>query len=284
MALLRGIAVLAALVLAGCAQPAAAPLSVSSTSMAASRDVGDEASPVAEKGAIQGTVIDDESAPLANVAVTLVELDESAVTGSDGVFEFLNVPVGTVLLAANKPGYASQAIKLEVIAGDAVTHRFQLTPLAGNATFFEVLPRTLLHQTEASLATWTVGYYATALNQTEPTLFCQGCRWLIPTQAKPETMVLEILGQHAVPNPVTGDTEAYYVYGGRNVTTEDTLFGSAENLPVNHVFASSDVGKYREFLTMYFCDFYWVCVNEKRDLWVTLFYGAPAPEGYTAVP
>jgi hypothetical protein len=237
-----------------------------------------------ETGFVNGKVLDDELLPLANASVTLVELNVNILTGPTGTFEFLNVPVGRHLIAADKPGYASQGVKVDVTAGATITRNFQLVPLAGNQAFVEVLSHSLLHNYEASMVTWTVGYYSAVLNQSELTAVCTGCRWTWATVEKAETIVVEILGRHSVPDPVYGNMEAFYFYGNKTIATETTIFGTSVALPSNQVFGPTAVSKYHEFLTLFFCHYYWVCVQEGRDVWVSIFHGAPSPEGYTALP
>lgn len=67
---------------------------------------------------VKGTVVDSKSQrPLQNVAATLQGTNQTALTNSDGVFVFENVPAGSQQVVVGTTGFVSQTFTLEVAAG-----------------------------------------------------------------------------------------------------------------------------------------------------------------------
>jgi hypothetical protein len=109
------VAVLAALMLAGCAAdapPAAEPVA-DFTEL--------DLAPTATTGIIRGIVVDDAIRPIGGVTVTLQTESgprESKST-EDGVFGYDGLPGGTYFLTAAKPGYVGAQASTDVVPGAA---------------------------------------------------------------------------------------------------------------------------------------------------------------------
>ena len=150
-----------ALLLAGCAGGGATPAGQASSSIAAPTDI------VEDGGSITGTVVDDESIALEGVTVALLELNLQVATIAAGAFEFQNLPAGTYRLAAQKLGYESVAKAVTVAAGEAADVTLELAAIAIEVARHEVVgPLSGYFQCRSSVyqggATGTCGYTCTA--------------------------------------------------------------------------------------------------------------------------
>lgn len=87
-------------------------------------------------GVIQGTVTDDQLAPVGDVLVTLDDVLNQT-TGPDGSFRFPYVEPGEHVLSATRPDYASATRKVDVEAGATATINLALLPLPSDAPYHE---------------------------------------------------------------------------------------------------------------------------------------------------
>lgn len=80
-------------------------------------------------GSINGTVTDVITGePIKNVSLTLSPSGKSATTGSDGVFEFINLEAAQYKIQARHNDYKTDTKTVVVVAGETVPGDMQLTP------------------------------------------------------------------------------------------------------------------------------------------------------------
>ncbi len=89
-----------------------------------------------DKGAIQGTVINDEGLPLANVLVGILETNDQTVTAQSGEYTFSNVVPGELTVSVSILGYESASKRVIVEAGMVAQANFQLVPVAVDMPFY----------------------------------------------------------------------------------------------------------------------------------------------------
>ncbi len=113
---LRAIAILAALLLAGCS---------------ASTPEGGSLDDARGTGlSLDGIVVDNAITPLADVNVTITGNNLTALTDSEGRFRFAMAEPGTVRVMAHKAGYIEQSIDVEVVAdGGLVQIKMEAVPI-----------------------------------------------------------------------------------------------------------------------------------------------------------
>jgi TonB-dependent starch-binding outer membrane protein SusC len=84
-----------------------------------------------ERGSITGTVVEQATrAPLASVQVTVVGTAARAITNQDGRYTLQGIPAGTAEVRATRIGYGQGAQTVRVVAGEAATADFALSPSA----------------------------------------------------------------------------------------------------------------------------------------------------------
>jgi hypothetical protein len=286
---LVAVLVVAALVSAGCAGAksgvhAAAATTAGVRDVAASTGGGTEsagaAAPGSSAGAIHGTVTTDELIPLENATVALSDLHVDVRTSPDGRYEFRNVPIGAHTVAADRAGYGGRERRVEVKPDQGVGADFQLVALVVQEPFVQLLNHVAIHHVSSGYVDFGTVYYANATFETQ----CEKCRWLFNVGARPDAMLIEIFGAKTVKNPAAKDSEFIYLYGNNSVETADFIYYGTEYMPSKRGFTGGNVTRYTQFNLMLLCDLTWICFEEKRDVWVSVFHDAEIPVGYSARP
>ena len=114
--------VLLSMVLAGC---------TSGASPSTAGSAAPSATVTSETGSVSGLITDDETKPVGQVTVALLELP-SAATESDeaGRYTINQVPPGTYALVTQKLGYQESSKRIDVKVGEVTTVNILLTPIA----------------------------------------------------------------------------------------------------------------------------------------------------------
>lgn len=95
-----------------------------------------------EAGLVQGQVTDEELRPLAGAEVSLIDLADNVTTktAADGTFHIRDVPPGAHVLAAQKIGYESVSLAVDVAAAETTFVEVTLKVLAIVVPYVEVIP------------------------------------------------------------------------------------------------------------------------------------------------
>lgn len=88
-----------------------------------------------ELGGIEGVVTDEAIQPVVGANVTLIEVDESTRTASDGSFAFSELEPGTYTVSVRDPGHVSASQTVEVTAGTAAAVDFVLTTVVSEQPY-----------------------------------------------------------------------------------------------------------------------------------------------------
>lgn len=81
--------------------------------------------PAALAAAVQGTVLDSSSKPVAEAQVTVIDLKRSTLTAADGTYAFTNLPPGSYRLAVQRLGFAP-AVQAVLVTDAGATVDFGL--------------------------------------------------------------------------------------------------------------------------------------------------------------
>lgn len=241
-----------------------------------------------ERGIIEGTTTDEEVRPIDNVTIAILDLDIQVLTGPDGRFRIPDVPIGQYPIIATKEGYESQAKSVQVVYAEASKVSFIMSAIPTEEPFIELFPHVAIHHVGAFLyTTW-------AANYTGQSALCSGCVWLVKTKRPPDGFVLEIYGRHSVPSVVRPEQEHFWMFSLPNRTGiyecqnayQDLAFGGEKcRLPIVLRLDKWRIGDNKGFFIEIMCDLYWFCLEEKREIWTTLFHNsAEIPANYTAKP
>lgn len=265
------------LALAGCAAKDPGPAQASATSAPASATVGDGAPE--DTGVLRGLVVDDETVPIPGATVGLTKLDAEVKTDEQGRFEFLGVPLGKTDIVAAKLGYDSVSKRVDVVAGEPMEITLALQPLAVDEAYVEIQPHTAIHHFGATQwVTWAVNLTGN-VDQ-----LCSGCVWFVRGDA-PDVMFIEFFGKHATSDP-QGDSETFWLFRNHYDTAAQVGLHQVA-LPGGSVtYTQEQLGeKVKVWWAQILCDDSWFCLEEKRDMFVSLFHGyEEVPEGYSVMP
>ncbi len=293
----------AIIVAAGCFSPAPtqeAPDDVESPaegSVDVSREVGPgeggpgDAEP-AQSGNVSGQVVDDEVRPIAGAIVTLSGVQAQVRTTEDGLFEFQNVPAGRHVITVEAVGYSSESKAVDVRTDQRVDIVFELEALPVFEPHITSLPHTFIIH---------AGVFGTSLAGGNTTS-CESCEWIPEIEPDPSVILVEIQGQHTVEHPLKPDGLAVFIYknGNSDATIRSCGWVGADydppclRLPIREMYnqtyldsAEPDDEPLTEIRFWQWCDPHWVCVEERYDEWLTLFYDTPesvVPQDYSAFP
>lgn len=133
------VALLAVLIagLSGCIQGGAAPVAAETDVPAAPPAKFDE-----NTGGIEGTVFDEEGAPVPNVQVAVQSTTAetlSSLTDATGRFSFSSLAPGTYQVFASALGYESAARAISVVAGESTPAQFVLIQITIIESYHEIL-------------------------------------------------------------------------------------------------------------------------------------------------
>jgi len=124
------------LLLAGCtsAAPASGPPEPASTLEAVADETG---------GTIVGTVVDEESVPVAAAQVAVKGVEGEAVTDETGAFTITNLPGGAYTVYAGKLGYDASAKQVNVVEGETSTVVLVVAKIAVGEAFKTTQPKSI---------------------------------------------------------------------------------------------------------------------------------------------
>lgn len=249
---------------------------------------GSEAVLVGEGGAIAGTVTDIEFTPLANASAILDEEAMVVDTNDAGRFLFEGVPAGSHTVTVTKTGYESQAKGVEVAFGEIAKTSFALLQLAPLVPYHDVYPHVALHHFGAGIyLSWQFGLQNISAA-------CESCHWRVNAATAPSYLVWELEGRHTVPAVAMPASEAWWMFRdgeGEAATAIYECGGTGQSseecrLPYfKTIMDDTMIGKTKDFRQQIMCDYYWMCIEERRNVWITLFHNTEEldPE-YTARP
>lgn len=88
-----------------------------------------------DKGALRGTVINDEGLPVEGVLIGILELALQSSTAQNGEYSFSNLSPGEYTASAATLGYDSASKRVTIEAGAVAQVNFQLLPIAIDAPY-----------------------------------------------------------------------------------------------------------------------------------------------------
>lgn len=232
-------------------------------------------------GAIQGVVVDEAIRPLDNVSVSLKNVGNTTTTG--GVFVFEDLEPGAYFITASLDRFTQATTSVEVIAGQVARPRLQLERIAGLEPYHYTLQQTGFIQASPAAAGVILDAAVEGFLGDNP--FCQNCIFTVETNGQDiRTFVLEGVWQTTAP-PVTA-ADLFINIINENFTFEKPGYGESATSPyLRHIEPSDPT--FNDGLNSTWWRFQvggsltQPNVNQRFDLFVTVFVNAPAPEGWT---
>lgn len=227
------------------------------------------------KGGIVGVLVDPAIRPIANATVSLQGRDGNRTTAEDGSFSFLGLNPGAYVVNAALVGYLPQQAPVEVQAGQLTQVRVMLQP--------EVVPEpfnvTLKFEGFAQ-ATFPGSDVATVLFLLEliggPET-CERCRFTVPNDDRLKALVIE--ATMADNGAGSNGFGLYFEHGG---TFAGGYFQAPNPATYVHSF-EEPVAAGSSQLTFFPYSEPAPELNKQFQVFVTLFYEADPPEGFTVL-
>jgi len=259
----RWAAVLAALLVAGCGAPSTKGTVRLGDGSHLSLDLPSSAAPTPDdiRGAVSGVVVDDGIFPVANATVTVRGRGWTDTSDAQGRFSFLEEPPGLYTLVAHADGHADGIATVNIHSGE-VTKAILLVP--------RLPSRAPYHVTWAFDKARTVeGWLATGVPAD-----------LAAFDAPPATVVVE-----SVWDPLTWVDERALQYNvtGAGHPEVGGQAGDGAN-PLRVAIDGKDLAP-NEYAVrvLAYPNAFAVPIEVRGRTFVTLFYGAPAPDGWSFV-
>lgn len=269
---MRGVALalVGALLLAGCSGDAPKG-SVDNVFEGLEEDVAVTAS----TGSIAGVVVDAAIRPLAGANVTLMSDGAVSTSGEDGRFSFEGLEPGAYFLSASAHRHDAAQVSVDVLAGEVSTVRVLL------AASTSIEPYHITIQFHGHIDNY-LGYGQFVVEVVAPgTLACQ-CVFTYTPEANMSTMVLEAVGEAAIPNPGTPATvpgDAYW-----ELLIGEALQDSAySEFPILERWDEDIRETPDESYSVRITGGVWPSGTMDYDVFITLWYHEPAPDGWSFV-
>lgn len=276
---MRSILVIAALILAGCAGDAPAPVE-DGDAPTLDVDVSDEL------GAISGVVVDVAIVPIAGAAIEIVGQGQNTTSDENGLFGFGGLAPGNYFLQVSAKGYDGIQTSVSVVAGEIAKPRIQLQAVAS----IEPVHYTLKHdgyiQFSGAVAGGITNIVLREVTGDDPTCEC-GMEFNTEGQDL-KTMVVEAFWTPSTSDPMPFCQDCLYleVYPAELDDDTDDIQGGFLPNPIYQYYpyevwdADGDENNvdWRANLSG---NGYWVNIQQQYELFVTVFANAPAPEGWS---
>lgn len=288
---IRGFAIIISLVsvvlLAGCSGKDAPAVTTDDASVVVKQDAA-----AGDVGTLEGTITDDSLAPLARAQVGLDGLDVRTITNDAGRFVFEKIPPKEYVLLVNALGYESIAKRISISAGETSGITLMLRPLFGAESFVS----TVLYK---GLINCGVGLVVIA-----STSSCGAADYEVATDTEVTydvtTMIDELVWQATtafsaqrlqitmgVNEDCTSFCEYEYDYGIVEGTSPVRLRADAPLDPISDgVEDTLYTVRHRVWTPFQSPDppFIIVVLEQPFTIYSSMFYGAPAPEIFSAIP
>ncbi len=271
-----------------------------------------------ETGGIEGVVTDEESRPVVGAQVGILQLGFETTTEETGRFVFNNVAPGKQAVVVQKLGYQSASRVVDVVPGQSATVQLELTTIVVNTPYYESIPKDGLFECtwRHPLGSGVCGYLGslndTTGNPLEDNVFTQSERkWNYDAAAGTMTVLNEAVWTQNT--AATGDNlRMFFSYANR---TSSHTFCQADGFsPLTLEWERSEVDEDGECLSggsgglsemdtipeegLKVQTFVSVgatqtpaggvsaaiALDQRFEIWFSLFYWEQAPEDFSALP
>lgn len=263
---------LALLVMAGCAGPRPAAHDDGGNSAALFGSDGEEGD---GKGGIVGVVVDQAIRPVPNATVALQE-DGNRTSAEDGSFSFVGLAPGAYLLTASLEGSETQETSVDVLAGQLTQVRIFLTPIPKPEPYNLTQPFTGFAQVTSAGDEGQLVEIVVQLLTGESG--CDRCTFQFEGGPRLRALVIEAT---MAPNSLPSGSNGFGYYMERNGSLASAAFALPN--PMTHVVDYPDMGGGSFVLTMYPSSEPVPEINKSFEVFVTLFYEQPPPEGFSTL-
>lgn len=263
------------LVLAGCAGTETADDSEDvQFSDGSTVDLDEGTDSAAGLGSISGVVVDETISPIAGAVVQIDRVPGNITTDDNGVFRATDLEPGLYVVRAEGEGFLQVQTTAEVVAD-------------GVAKVKVVLPRddspqpshnTLVYDWYDSVGQPLVDFAWDLLRPGGAPALCDQCEWTFESNGAAQSFVIEAFWEDTV-TPPHQDARFYVTIE----PTEDSSDYESEYCthPCYYRIDDNRWPNAREFFIMLAYEESWIAVEQKAEVFITMFYVEGAPEGWS---
>lgn len=230
-------------------------------------------------GAISGVIVDDTITPVADITVQIVGGD-SQTTGDDGIFVFEGLEPGVYFLEVNGTGYGAVQTTADVQAGEVSKLRIIVPRDYSPQPYHVTYDFQWFDDVGIVLVDFVVDLVDEAFLGNQIPNQCKNCFFDFETDGPVEMFVVEATWQESISDP-TGETSFYWNLAESDDwgNYEDDYFDQADPAYIG----DNRFGDVTGFTVSMYGDETWVSIDQSAELYVTMFYLEPAPEGWSFI-
>lgn len=234
----------------------------------------------AGKGAISGVVVDEAIRPLAGVVLNISGRSEPATTDEGGLFLVTDLDPGLYTLSASLSGFLTIQTTAEVRETETAKVRIVLARDLTPQPYHTTLAFQWYDEVGVTLVDFTVDLVSRSFFGGAVPPLCDRCYFPFESDGPVEDFIIEATWEDTVPDPLKeteffwtlsdeagdGGYEADYFYNPGRAHIPGNRFGESTGFSI----AMSGEEE-------------WITYQQQAQLFVTLFYLGPAPEGWSFV-
>ncbi len=228
------------------------------------------------KGAIAGVVVDESIAPIAGAVVEIAQLALTIETGEDGSFGASDLEPGLYTLSVSAVDYLPIQTTVDVSPDNVGKVRVVL-PLDPTPKPYH---NTLKFEWYDSAGQPLVDFAWDLFRPGGVPAMCDQCEWTFSSDGPVESFIIEATWEDSVP-PAHKASEFYWTMEP-TADTSDYESDYFEN-PGRAEILGNRWRDHTEFFLMLAYEEEWVAVQQSAEVFITMFYEAPAPEGWSIV-
>lgn len=230
-------------------------------------------------GAITGVVVDDTITPAVGVTVRIVN-GPVTTTDEGGVFVFEGLEPGVYFLEVNGTGYGPVQTTADVQAGEVTKMRVILPRDTSKQPYHDTRQFAWFDSVGVTLVDFIIDLTDDAFLGDALPDACDECKFEFESDGAVETFVIEAVWQDQVDHPL-GATSFYWNLASTEDwgDYEDDYFQSPG---VVHV-GDNRWGNITQYTVSMSADETWITLDQRAEMFVTMFYVDAAPEGWSFV-
>lgn len=231
-------------------------------------------------GAISGVVVSQTIVPIANASVSIVGGPATS-TNDGGLFSFVDLEPGVYFIDVRAAGFAPVQSSAQVEAGQVSKPRIQMAADTSPQPFHETQQFAWFDSVGVTLVDFIIDLTDdTFLGDSLPDA-CDTCRFFFETSGPVETFVVEAVWTDSISKP-TGPTSYFWTIADGEAWTNGYEDGYFTSPGLAHV-GDNLWGNTTYMQVQMSADETWVTLDQSAEMFVTMFYVAAAPEGWSFV-
>lgn len=239
-----------------------------------------DADVTADTGAITGIIVDTAIVPVAGLDVVLTGLGTATTTDEEGLFVFEGLDPGAYFLEATGDGYLPTQFSADVRAGEVTKVKAQIAIDPKPQPYHATVQFDWFDDVGIVLADFVIDLVDEAFLGDQLPNQCAQCFFDFSSEGPVETFVVEADWTEAINDP-SGETSFYWNLAQQDDwgNYEDDYFDQADPAYIG----DNRFGNLTEFTVSMYGDETWVSIDQHAELYVTMFYVDPAPEGWSFI-